>query len=140
MKSTNAPYILNYECTTNTCPSTAAPVWKRTGQLSQAIGKPQTRASESYCPDCKRPRFNSMGNPMGISGYKCLYNYICQNNHLQEVQMTFDEYEALPSSNDERKYIPCNVKYGDKDEPMCPYNAYPTFSLVSFLRLETTLP
>lgn len=52
--------------------------------------------------------------------------------------MTFEEHDALPSSEEgQTKYIDCNVKYGDKECPKCPYPAHQTFEAVGFFGMET---
>ena len=57
---------------------------------------------------------------------------MCDNNHNQESILTFSEHEELPRGKNGKKYISCNVKYGDIKKPKCKEKAYQTIEIVEF--------
>lgn len=61
------------------------------------------------------------------------YKFNCENNHEQDVMLTFPERDSLPKDEKGRQFIPCGVRYGDKEHKECPYNAYQLFSSVNFI-------
>jgi len=61
-----------------------------------------------------------------------IYNFLCSNDHLQEINLTLSEHDNLPSENN-RKYTECNVKYGELNNPRCLENAYQQFNSVNIL-------
>ena len=66
------------------------------------------------------------------------YQFLCKNQHSQELKMSFREHELLSNEPTIGSYIECNVKYGDKDQPVCSYRAYQVFDKnVAFPGLES---
>lgn len=67
------------------------------------------------------------------------YDYRCQSNHTQELKMSFAEHSQL-EKDDLGIFVPCNVRYGDTKQPVCPNKAYQIFGNVGFSGLETARP
>jgi hypothetical protein len=60
-----------------------------------------------------------------------LYNFLCINNHLQELRMTFAEHKEL-SEDAQGPFIECNVRYGDLAHPICGEKSHQIISSVNF--------
>lgn len=65
-----------------------------------------------------------------------VYTFQCKKNHSQELQLNSSEFENLPRE-DGKKYIDCNIVYGDSENPNCNEKAYQTFWPVRFSGVET---
>jgi hypothetical protein len=62
-----------------------------------------------------------------------IYKFKCENNHEQEVMLSFTERDDLPKDEGGRQFIPCDVKYGNMKQPVCPFNAYQDYGSVGFV-------